>query len=189
MPSVKYPRLVWVRPQALGARQAHRWWPTGTRATTVQVREDVKVLRYPVHRRQPAFRCASLLSAFCTRHARSCPPPVHAASKRLPPPRSPYRHSDWRASAANAVGKMPDVFLASGLLGLAVLFTSVNPAAGFTAFSPQRGPGPVHAPAPDAPPAVSSPSHVAVSSPSHVAVSSPSHCPLLLGSITHEPPV
>ena len=76
MPSVKYPRLVWVRPQALGARQAH----TGTRATTVQVRDDVKVLRYPVHRRQPAFRCASLLSAFCTRHARSCPPPVHAAS-------------------------------------------------------------------------------------------------------------
>ena len=76
VPSVKYPRLVWVRPQALGARQAH----TGTRATTVQVRDDVKVLRYPVHRRQPAFRCASLLSAFCTRHARSCPPPVHAAS-------------------------------------------------------------------------------------------------------------
>lgn len=44
-------------------------------------------------------------------------------------------------SAANAVGKMPDVFPASGLLGLAVLFTSVNPAAGFTACSPQRGPG------------------------------------------------
>ena len=181
MPSVKYPRLVWVRPQALGARQAH----TGTRATTVQVRDDVRVLRYPGIDANPH----SGVPAFCQPSARG----THAAARplcmRLPPPRSPYRRSDWRASAANAVGKMPDVFPASGLLGLAVLFTSVNPAAGFTAFSPQRGPGPVHAPAPDAPPAVSSPSHVAVSSPSHVAVSSPSHCPLLLGSITHEPPV
>jgi len=49
--------------------------------------------------------------------------------------------------AANAVGKMPDVFPA-GLIGLAVLFMSVDPAAGFTPCSSlplQRAPGPHHA--------------------------------------------
>jgi hypothetical protein len=75
VPSVKYPRLVWVRPQALGARQAHRWWPTGTRATTVQVRDDVKVLRYPVTDANPH----SGVPAFCQPSARG----THAAARPL----------------------------------------------------------------------------------------------------------
>ena len=51
------------------------------------------------------------------------------------------------ATSANAVGKMPDVLPASGLMiGFAVLFKSVDPAAGFTPCSSlplQRAPGPV----------------------------------------------
>ena len=78
-----------------------------------------------------------------------------------PPRPRPVELRDGRvarhgATSANAVGKMPDVLPASGLMiGFAVLFTSVDPAAGFTPCSSlplQRAPGPVHAPAPDAPP-------------------------------------
>ena len=91
------------------------------------------------------------------------------------------------ATSANAVGKMPDVLPASGLMiGFAVLFKSVDPAAGFTPCSSlplQRAPGPVRC---TLLPLMPPPGRLVSF---HVAGSSPSHCPLPLGSITHEPPV